>query len=76
VSSPRYKGGGYSLAGRRGGWGFNIWPLTVIISLRDWLISKLAHFMGFNYYFVPDFFLNIKFIPFCTIFKKVKILGV
>ncbi len=24
VSSPRNKGGGYTLAGRRGGWGVNI----------------------------------------------------
>jgi hypothetical protein len=24
MSSPRNKGGGYTLAGRRGGWGFNI----------------------------------------------------
>jgi hypothetical protein len=69
---PRYKGGGYSLAGRRGRWGVNIWPLRGIISLRDWLISKLAHFRGFNYYLVPDFYSNIKFIPFCTIFKKSK----
>jgi hypothetical protein len=70
---PRYK---YSLAGRRGGWGVNIWPLTVIISLRDWLISKLAHFRGFNYYLVPDFFSNIKFFHAARFSKKVKILGV
>jgi hypothetical protein len=45
VSSPCNKGGGYTLAGRRGGWGGQYfgrrktqdWPLTVIISLRSHL---------------------------------------